>query len=52
MSSGARDPASPLRHIDAILVTTVVLIVSAIIGALLGFADMGFSWIVEQTILR
>ena len=32
--------------------TSVVLIVSAIIGALLGFADMGFSWVVEQTILR
>ncbi len=32
--------------------TTVVLVVSAIIGAFLGLADMGFSWVVEQTILR
>jgi preprotein translocase subunit SecE len=32
--------------------TTVVLVVSAIIGVLLGFADIGFSWVVEQTILR
>ena len=32
--------------------TTVVLVVSAIVGAVLGLSDMGFSWLVEQTILR
>ena len=32
--------------------TTVVLVVSALLGAFLGLADMGFSWLIEQTILR
>jgi preprotein translocase SecE subunit len=32
--------------------TTVVIIVSLIVGAILGTADLGFGWFVEQTILR
>jgi len=32
--------------------TAVVVVVSLLIGALLGVADLGFSWFVEQTILR
>ena len=30
----------------------VVIVVSLIIGAILGAADLGFGWFVEQTILR
>jgi preprotein translocase subunit SecE len=30
----------------------VVIIVSLIVGAILGVADLGFGWFVEQTILR
>jgi len=32
--------------------TFVVIIVSLIVGAILGAADLGFGWLVEQTILR
>ena len=32
--------------------TTVVIIVSLIVGAILGTADLGFGWFIEQTILR
>jgi preprotein translocase subunit SecE len=32
--------------------TIVVIIVSLIVGAILGTADLGFGWFVEQTILR
>ena len=41
----------PTRQ-EVIHLTTVVLVVSAILGAFLGLADMGFSWLIEQTILR
>ena len=32
--------------------TGVVVVVSVFVGAILGFADLGFSWFIEQTILR
>ena len=32
--------------------TVVVVIVSAFFGAILGVADVGFSWIIENTVLR
>lgn len=32
--------------------TLVVVIVSAFFGAILGLADLGFSWIIENTVLR
>lgn len=32
--------------------TLVVVIVSAFFGAILGVADLGFSWIIENTVLR
>ncbi len=32
--------------------TVVVVIVSAFFGAILGMADIGFSWIIENTVLR
>ena len=41
----------PTRRETAHL-TTVVLIVSALFGLILGVADLGFSWFIEQTILR
>jgi preprotein translocase subunit SecE len=41
----------PTRQ-EVLNLTTVVLVVAAIIGVFLGLADMGFSWVVEQTILR
>ena len=41
----------PTRQETAHL-TVVVIIVSIIFGAVLGSADLGFSWFVEQTILR
>ncbi len=37
---------------DVGYLTMVVIIVSLIVGAILGTADLGFGWIVEQTILR
>ena len=30
----------------------VVIVVSMIVGTVLGVADLGFGWFVEQTILR
>jgi preprotein translocase SecE subunit len=30
----------------------VVIVVSLVVGAVLGIADLGFGWFVEQTILR
>jgi preprotein translocase SecE subunit len=32
--------------------TVVVIVVSVLVGALMGVADLGFNWIVENTILR
>ncbi|MEX2376379.1 MAG: preprotein translocase subunit SecE [Dehalococcoidia bacterium] len=32
--------------------TFVVIVVSLILGAFLGTADLGFGWVVEETILR
>ncbi|MDA0815252.1 MAG: preprotein translocase subunit SecE [Chloroflexi bacterium] len=32
--------------------TLVVIVVALILGAFLGAVDLGFGWIVEQTILR
>ena len=32
--------------------TVVVIVVSLLLGMLLGTADLGFGWLVEQTILR
>jgi len=32
--------------------TVVVLVVSLLLGAVLGVADLGFGWFVEETILR
>ena len=32
--------------------TLVVIIVSLLFGALLGSADLGFNWLIEQTVLR
>ncbi|MDA1061758.1 MAG: preprotein translocase subunit SecE [Chloroflexi bacterium] len=31
--------------------TVVVIVVSAFFGAILGVADIGFSWIIENTVL-
>jgi preprotein translocase subunit SecE len=30
----------------------VVIVVSLVVGAILGIADLGFGWLIEQTILR
>ncbi len=32
--------------------TLVVVVVSLIFGAMLGVADLGFNWLIEQTLLR
>jgi len=32
--------------------TSVVLVVSLLVAAVLGGADVGFSWLIEQTLLR
>ena len=41
----------PTRQETAHL-TLVVIVVSALIGVVLGAADLGFNWFVENTILR
>jgi preprotein translocase SecE subunit len=41
----------PSRH-EVGYLTFVVIVVSLIVGAILGVADLGFGWFVEQTILR
>ena len=41
----------PTRRETANL-TFVVIVVSMLFGAILGVADLGFSWFIEQTILR
>ena len=41
----------PTRQTTAHL-TVVVIVISILCGVLLGAADLGFSWLVERTILR
>jgi preprotein translocase subunit SecE len=54
----AMDVISELRKVtwpsrqETAHLTGVVLVVSLILGVVLGVADVGFSWLVEQTILR
>jgi len=37
---------------EAMHLTMVVIIVSAILGALLGGIDIGFGWLIDNTLLR
>jgi preprotein translocase subunit SecE len=37
---------------DAVHLTIVVLFVSALVGAALGGIDIGFGWLIDNTILR
>ncbi|KKL57326.1 hypothetical protein LCGC14_2236520 [marine sediment metagenome] len=37
---------------DATYLTIVVLIVAAIIGAALGGIDIGFGWLIDNTLLK
>jgi preprotein translocase subunit SecE len=37
---------------EAMHLTMVVVIVSAILGALLGGIDIGFGWLIDNTLLR
>jgi preprotein translocase subunit SecE len=37
---------------EVLHLTTVVVVVALLIGAVLGAADLVFGWVVEQTILR
>jgi preprotein translocase subunit SecE len=54
----ALDIISELRKVtwpsrgDVRSLTVVVIIVALLLGAVLGAADLAFSWVVEQTILR
>lgn len=54
----ARDILSELRKVtwptrqETAHLTVVVIVVSLAFGAVLGAADIGFSWIIEETILR
>jgi preprotein translocase SecE subunit len=41
----------PSRH-EVGYLTLVVILVSALVGAILGAADLGFSWLIERTMLR
>jgi len=41
----------PTRH-EVGYLTVVVIIVSIFFGAILGVADLGFNWIIENTVLR
>ena len=41
----------PTRH-EVGYLTLVVVIVSIFFGAILGVADLGFSWLIENTVLR
>ena len=41
----------PTRHETAHL-TLVVMVVAVLFGIVLGAADIGFSWVVERTVLR
>ena len=52
------DIVSELRKVvwpsrqEAMHLTMVVIIVSAILGALLGGIDIGFGWLIDNTLLR
>lgn len=46
-----RKVAWPTRD-DVVYLTIVVVIVTIIIGAILGAIDIGFGWLIDQTILR
>jgi len=54
----AMDIISELRKVtwpsrrEVMNLTVVVLVVSLLLGAVLGVADLGFGWFVEETILR
>ena len=54
----ATDIVSELRKVtwptrrDTTHLTVVVIVVAALVGALLGGADIGFSWLIEHTVLR
>lgn len=54
----AMDIISELRKVvwptrqDAMYLTFVVVVVAVLIGAVLGGIDIGFGWLVEQTLLR
>ncbi len=54
----ARDIIGELRKVtwpgrgEVYHLTLVVVVVSILFGVVLGGADLGFSWIVERTILR
>ena len=54
----AMDIISELRKVtwpsrrEVMNLTVVVLVVSLLLGMLLGLADLGFGWFVEETILR
>jgi len=37
---------------ETVNLTIVVIVISLLFGLVLGAADFGFSWLVEQTILR
>ena len=41
----------PTRH-EVGYLTLVVVIVSIFFGAILGVADLGFNWLIENTVLR
>jgi len=54
----AMDIISELRKVtwpsrrEVMNLTVVVLVVSLLLGVVLGIADLGFGWFVEETILR
>ncbi len=41
----------PTRQ-EAINLTIVVIVVSAVVGLVLGGIDLGFTWVIEHTVLR
>jgi preprotein translocase SecE subunit len=46
-----RKVAWPTRD-DVVYLTIVVVVVTIIIGAILGAIDIGFGWLIDHTILR
>lgn len=51
ITSELRKVTWPTRQTTAYL-TMVVVVISVMVGALLGAADIGFGWLIERTILR
>jgi preprotein translocase subunit SecE len=55
---GIKDVISELRKVswptreDTVRLTIAVITVSIIIGLLLGGVDLGFNWLVDETLLR